>query len=335
MRALVLTAVERLEARDVPRPEPGDRALVAIERVGICGTDLKIHAGGIAVDLPRILGHELVGRVTRAGAGNTTPAGTRVLIDPAVSCGRCALCRSERANLCPHGALMGRDVDGGFAEYVAVDERQLLVLPEDLTLEQASMLQVLGVCVHAQSRIGVFPGQTGVVIGLGVGGLLHLQLLIARGCTRVVGVTRSAGKRALADELGAAATCAPEDARACVDELTVGRGADVVVEAAGKVETLAQAIQLAGGGGTVLLYGIVGAAERRLPLGDLYYKELDVIGSRAALPRDYATAIGLVSRGEIAVAPLLSGTFPLERGAEAFAALRQRPELVKLALEVA
>lgn len=334
MRALVLVAQEQLEVRDIPCPEPDRRALIAIERVGVCGTDLKIHCGEIPVAYPRVLGHELVGRVERPGPAGVPVAGTRVLVDPAISCGACTMCRADRANLCPRGSLMGRDVDGGFAEYLAVDERQLLPLPEQLTLDEAGMLQVLGVCVRAQSRVAVFPGQTAVVIGLGVGGLLHLQLLLARGVQRVVGVTRSAEKRALAERLGASATCAPDQAEACVQDLTGGLGADLVVEAAGKVETLAQAISLAGGGAKVLLYGVLTADEGRLPFSELYFKELDLIGSRAALARDYARAIDLVADGRIAVEPLLSGSYPLERGAEAFEALASRPELVKLVLDV-
>lgn len=334
MRALVLTDIEQLEVADVPEPEPGDRALVAIERVGICGTDLKIFHGKPPVAYPRVLGHEVVGTVSRPAANGQIPTGTRVLIDPAIACGRCGACRRGRPNLCPNGALMGREIDGGFAEYLAVDDERLLPIPQSVSLQDAGLLQVLGVCVRAQSLVQVFPGDTAVVIGLGVGGLLHTQLLRARGVNRILGITRSADKRRLAEELGASITCHPDDAEAGIDELTRAGGADLVVESVGKVETLAQSIHLAGPGGTVLAYGSIHAEEGRLPFNDLYMKELRIVGSRAALLRDYAVSIDLVASGAVDVGRLISLTLPLEQGPEAFRAIESSSELVKVALQV-
>jgi L-iditol 2-dehydrogenase len=332
MRALVLVEPERLEVRDVPAPGDDARTLVAIERAGLCGTDLKLYEGKPPVDYPRILGHELVGRVARSGSSRLAE-GTRVLVDPAVACGRCHACLADRPNLCPNGALMGREVDGGLAELVAVDDRQLLPLPPGLPLADASLLQVLGVCVHAQRRIEVFPGQVAVVIGLGVGGLLHTQLLTARGA-QVVGITRSADKRALGEELGAIVTCTPDEAADCVRDLTHGRGVEIAVESVGTVATLAQAVELVGPGGTVLLYGILAATEGQLPFYELYYKEIDLISSRAAVPGDYAASIDLVASERVQVAPLVSATYPLEDGAAAFTAMRADTDLIKVLLDI-
>ncbi|MGH3482099.1 MAG: zinc-dependent alcohol dehydrogenase [Nocardioidaceae bacterium] len=333
MRALVLTGVERLEVRDLPEPAADQRALIAVERAGLCGTDLKLHQGKPPVDYPRILGHELIGHVVRSGASGRFAEGTRVLVDPTIACGHCHACHAERPNLCPNGALLGRDVDGGFADLVAVDDRQLLPLPPSMSLEDAAMLQVLGVCVHAQRRITAFPGQTAAVIGLGVGGLLHTQLLAARG-VRVVGVTRSAAKRELAEALGATVTYAPDHAVAGVSDVTDGRGAEIVVESVGTTQTLAQAIDLVGVGGTILQYGIVAATEGELPFYELYYKEIELVSSRAAVPGDYARSIGLLASGQVRVAPLVSATYPLDQGAAAFAAMHTRSDLVKVLLHI-
>ncbi len=333
MRALVLTGVESLEVRDVPEPTPDGPALIAVERAGLCGTDLKLHQGKPPVDYPRVLGHEVVGRVVRAGTPGRGAEGIRVLVDPTVACGHCHACHADRPNLCPRGALIGRDVDGGFADYVAVDDRQLLPLPPSLSLEDAALLQVLGVCVHAQRRIAAFPGQTAAVIGLGVGGLLHTQLLAQRG-VRVVGITRSAAKRELAEALGAAVTCPPDEAAGRISDVTDGRGADLVVESAGTTQTLAQAIDLVGVGGTILQYGIIAATEGRLPFYDLYYKEIDLVNSRAAVPGDYATSIELLASKQVQVAPLISASYPLEQGAAAFAAMHTRSDLIKVLLEI-
>jgi threonine dehydrogenase-like Zn-dependent dehydrogenase len=306
MRAVVVSDVDHVAVEDIPAPPPGRATLVAPEILGVCGTDLKIVTGAIAVAHPRVLGHEMVGRVVHPGAGGRIREGTRVLVDPAVSCGTCRLCRADRPHLCPAGALMGREVDGVFADLVAVDDRQLHPVPEHVSWREAATLQVLGTCVHAQTMVDVFPGQTAAVIGLGVSGLLHVQLLRARGVERVVGVTRSAWKRRLAEELGATVTVAPVAARAAVDELTGGAGVDLVVESAGAGATFRQAVELAAIGGRVLVFGIISSPPDGLDWYNLYYKELEIVNARAARPRDYTRAVALAASGTLRLAPLWS-----------------------------
>jgi 2-desacetyl-2-hydroxyethyl bacteriochlorophyllide A dehydrogenase len=334
VKALRLVGPGQLELVNVAPPEQGACALVAVDRGGICGSDVKIVRGQTVVAYPRVLGHELVGSVVEAGRDRRIPVGTRVMVDPFASCGQCTLCRADRANLCLSGSLMGREVDGGFAELVAVDEGRLVPIPDAVTRDDSVMSQVLGVCVHAQARVAVFPGQSAVVVGLGVGGLLHVQLLLARGVRTVVGVTRSAKKRELAEQLGATATCHPDVAATCVAELTAGRGADLVVESVGTVETLAQAIRLAGAGAAVLAYGTTRADHGQLEFVQLYQKELELISSRAALPRDYFAAMRLLASGTMTVAPLLSAVYPLDHAPEAFAAVQSQSDLVKVAIDL-
>ncbi|WP_245951261.1 zinc-dependent alcohol dehydrogenase [Phytoactinopolyspora halophila] len=313
---------------DVPEPASDGRAVVAPATMGLCGTDVKILAGSIPVDTPRILGHEIVGRVVRPGPARRVDEGQRVLIDPGIACGHCRLCRADRPHLCPHGALMGRDVDGGFGERVAVDEFQLHPIPDELSTGDASLLQVLGTCVHAQTRVAdVFPGQTAAVVGLGVSGLLHLQLLRERGVDRIVAVTRSAWKRELAERWGAIATASPGDAGDVLDEVTGGAGADLVVETAGSASTLARSIELAAMGATVLAFGTAPSGPAELPLYQLYYKELDVVNARAARPRDYTRAIQLATSGRLHLRDLWSADFPLDDAAAAVAAARDSSTL--------
>lgn len=332
MRAVVVSGPGRVAVEDVPEPSAGDGALVEVEVSGVCGTDLKIVEGGIRVDYPRVIGHEVIGRVVEPGPHGLIPQGTRVLVDPSVSCGHCRLCRADLADLCPNGALIGRDVDGGFAERVAVDEDLLLPVPDALPTEEAALLQVLGTCVHAQAQVGAFPGQAAAVVGLGVSGLLHLQLLLARGIRRVVGVTRSSWKRELAARLGATAVAAPQDAGAAVAEVTGGEGAELVVEAVGKPDTLAQAIELAALGGTILVFGTITATSaERFPFYQLYYKELTLVNPRAALTRDYARGIGLAAEGRVRLAPLFARSHPLEEAPEAIEALRSGASDLKVA----
>lgn len=331
MRAVVVEAPGSVALRQVPDPSPGSAALVRIERVGLCGTDLKIVSGAVPVDRPRILGHELIGRVAVPGQRNVVPEGSRVVIDPSIACGTCAVCRHDRPHLCPQGALMGRDVDGGCAEYVVVDEDRLYPVPEEISDDAAALLQVLSTCVHAHECVTVFPGQTAVVVGLGVAGLLHTQLLRLRGAQRVIAVTTSAWKRDLATSLGADLVVSADDAREAIADASGGRGADLVVESAGTPQTLRQAMLLAGPGATVLMFGTTVEADA-MPTYHWYYSELTIVCPRAARPRDFPRAIAL-ARHQLRLAPLVSAKYPLEAAAEALASSAASDQL-KVVLEI-
>ncbi|MGH2547001.1 MAG: zinc-dependent alcohol dehydrogenase [Acidimicrobiia bacterium] len=322
MKAVVMRGPHRLAVEEIADPRPEGRALVAVETGGLCGTDLKILSGAIPVRCPLVMGHEVVGRVVKAGELGLVVEGTRVLVDPGLACRWCRPCRADRPNLCPNGALMGRDVDGGFAELVAVDELQLHPIPEHLPVAEAALLQVLATCVHAQTLVDVFPGDPAAVMGLGVSGLLHLQLLRARGAGTILGITRSAWKRQLALELGATAVAAPEEAAEVARQLGDGARPRLVVESVGEPETLGRCVELAAPGGTILAFGTVTADQvSGFPFYELYYKELELVSSRAARPRDYARAVELVAQGTLRLAPLWSRSFPLAEARRAFEVL--------------
>jgi L-iditol 2-dehydrogenase len=334
MRALVIESAGKPAVRDVAAPRAEGLALIGVFQAGVCGTDLKIAAGEIPVRPPRIMGHEMTGRVITPGPRRLLPAGARVLVNPATWCGLCDLCRRDLPQLCRNGALLGRDADGCFAEFVAVDETLLHPLPPGMRPDEEALLQILSTCVHAQARLRASPGDSAVVVGLGVSGLLHIQLLRVRGAGPIIGITRSAWKRDLALRAGAAAVAEPDGAAGAVMEATAGRGADIAIECAGTAGTLAQAMQLAGAGGTVLAFGATAPDARGLPVYDWYYKELTILGTRAARPRDCDEAIRLVAGRHLDVAPLVTARFPLERAAEALDACRD-PAQLKVVIDIA
>lgn len=313
---------------------PGERALIRVGQAGLCGTDLKIAAGEIPVARPRVLGHEMTGWVDQPGARGLLEAGTPVLVNPAVFCGHCALCRRDLPQLCADGGLLGRDADGVFADLVAVDEACLHPLPPSLPADGAALLQVLSTCVHAQSLLTIRPEDSAVVVGLGVSGLLHVQLLRDRGVPVIVGVTRSAAKRELARRFGATDAVAPGDAADAVAAHTGGHGADVSIETAGNQHALAQAMRLAAPGGTVLMYGTTAPTADGLPTYDWYLKELTIRSTRAARPRDCDLAIRLYADRRVELAPLITARFPVERAAQALAACAE-PGQLKVVLGVA
>ena len=329
---MVLRAPMDLVLDEVARPQLGDgRVLVRITHSGVCGTDYKIFNGSIPVRYPRVMGHEMagevvegagpyVGRVPRSGPAENVPrsgpadaitAGDRVIIDPETYCGACFHCRVGQTNLCPSGTLIGRDTNGGFAEYLEVPSSQVFRLPDSIDDRTAPMIQVLTTCLHAQRQVDIFPGDSVVVLGLGVTGQLHLQLAKARGA-KVIGVTRSAEKRALAEKLGADVTIpGGDEAIEKVKDATEGRGADLVIETTGVLKSLADSVHMTRFGGKVLMFGIYTVKEGALPFYDLYFKEISLISSRVAKSEDYPACIALVERGQVRLEPLVSDVMPL------------------------
>ncbi|MDA1091414.1 MAG: alcohol dehydrogenase catalytic domain-containing protein [Proteobacteria bacterium] len=310
---MILTGPRTLVAGKIDKPAPGDgEVLVRMTHSGICGTDLKIYSGGIPVDYPRIMGHEMIGEIVETTQGG--PAiGARVIVDPVLYCGTCYQCREGQINICPDGALIGRDCDGGFADFMAVPKANVYVLPDGIGNKEASLIQVLTTCVHAHDIGPVKPGEAVVVIGLGVTGQLHVQLAKAAGAGIVIGVTRSAWKRELAETLGADATVAPgDDLEQQILDLTEGRGADLVIECAGQIPTLAQSINLARIGGRILNFGTYTAKEGALPFYQLYFKELVIFNPRAAKAGDFQPSIDLVKSGAVKLLPLISHEMPLD-----------------------
>ena len=307
MKAMVLRAAGDLALEQVDRPRPGpDQVLVRVTHSAVCGTDLKIFTVGIPVGYPRIMGHEMSGEVVE-GDGAGSIRGDRVLIDPAVYCGACLNCRLGQTNICPNGVLLGRDADGGFAEYVVVPRSHVFRLAETIEPRVAPAIQVLTTCLHAHRRTPIFPGQSVAVLGLGVAGQLHVQLAKARGAHPVIGITRSAWKRGLAQQLGADITLASgAEAVRDVSEATDGRGADVVIESTGVLKSTADAMAMTRLGGSLVFYGITTATEGTLPFYQLYFKELNVVNARAAKSEDFPDSIDLVARGVVKLQPLIT-----------------------------
>jgi L-iditol 2-dehydrogenase len=332
LRAAFLERPGDVQVRTADDAEASDDgALIRVRAVGICGTDLSIAQGKIPVAYPRVLGHEVVGELVDAGLTGLA-AGTTVLVDPGLSCGTCVQCREGRTNICTSAGLLGRDSDGGLRELLPMPASHVHAVPPAVDVQVAPMVQVLATCVHAQRLMPIAPGETVAVLGLGVTGLLHVQLAALRGAT-VVGITRSAEKRALAEALGAYVTVAADGDEVAATAGEVG-DVDVVIECAGIVPTLATAVDLARVGGRILAYGTIGrGAEGSLPYYDLYYKELAIAGARSALPEDFVDSLAMVGDGRVRLEPLVSHRFPLERAADAFEAASD-PASLKVLIDV-
>jgi len=315
MKAMVLWGPGELSETRVTVPQfrgDGNQVLVRITHSGVCGTDLKIHSGAIPVSYPLIMGHEMIGVVVEGGASEGVCPGDRIILDPTLYCGRCFHCQMGRTNLCPNARLVGRDVDGGFAEYVVTDTNHIFRLPDSISNQAAPLLQVMTTCVHAQRLVKPARGESVVVLGLGVAGQLHVQLAKAHGASPVIGISRNRFKCDMAKQLGAdVVLCGGSEAQKNVYDATDGRGADVVIETTGIMTCLAEAISLVRPGGRVLLFGITTAKEGALPFYQLYFKEIAQTSARGATREDFVDSIGLVQRGTVLLEPLVSHTLPL------------------------
>jgi len=312
---MVLKAPREIELDEVPVPQPSSgQVLVRISHSGLCGTDLKIYKGAIPAQYPLIMGHEMIGEMVEGDLPAGMRAGDRVIIDPVLYCGSCFHCRHGQTSLCPNGGLIGRETNGGFAQYVAVPATNIFPLPASVDGRTAPLIQVATTCLHGQRLLPPFEGESVAVIGLGVSGQLHVQLAKARGARQVIGMSRSPFKNEMARRLGADLVIeAGESALTQLLDATEGRGADIVIETTGVIASLADAIQMVRFGGRILMFGILSETTGALPLYQLYFKELTLHNTRAANGPDFPATIDLVERGALKLDPLITHRMPLEK----------------------
>ncbi|MBZ9998086.1 zinc-dependent alcohol dehydrogenase family protein [Mesorhizobium sp. BH1-1-4] len=318
MRAVRLEAVGSISLREVDKPVPGnDDLLVRIEACGVCGTDRHLFHGEFPSRPPVTPGHEFAGIVEAVGSGvSGFSVGDRVTGDPNIACGRCGHCHAGRVNLCSNLTAIGIHRDGGFADYVVMPQKQAFVLPADLKPMHGAFCEPLACCLHGIDLAEIKPGNSVVVLGGGVIGLLTVQLARLAGATTIILSTRQASRRALAKELGATATVDPGagdviDAVAGTAGLVPG-GVDVVFECAGVRDTVEQSMRIARAGGTVVIVGVVpqGMKVTFEPF-DLLFRELKVLGSFLN-PYTHGRAAELIASGAIEIDRLISRQVTLE-----------------------
>lgn len=322
MKAVRLDAVGQIALHEVAVPVPGPgELLIRVEACGICGTDRHLFKGEFPCTPPVTLGHEYSGIVERIGPGVTGfVPGDRITADPNIVCGTCPQCRLGRVNLCQNLIALGIRRDGGFAEYALVPQAQAFALPASLPPDHGAFCEPLACCIHALDIAAIRPGDSVIVLGGGVIGLLCVQLAALAGAGRVVLSTRQAARRALAESLGADASAdgSGPDGTERLLALVPG-GADVVLECAGVGETVAQSLNLARSGGTVVIVGVMPGGEKVTvePL-NILTRELRILGSYIN-PFTHRRAADLIISGAIRVEPLISRRIALAEVPEAVA----------------
>jgi L-iditol 2-dehydrogenase len=314
---------------------------VRVTACGICGSDVHGYDGSSGRRIPPIvMGHEAAGVVAAVGSEVTSVApGDRVTLDSTVYCTHCEFCLRGEVNLCENRQVVGVSCGdyrraGAFAEYVAVPEYIVYRLPASLSFADAAMLEAVSVALHAAKLSRIKAGETALIIGAGMIGLLALQAVLVGGCSRVIVADVDATRLKMAAALGAAETLHASEADLIreVLRLTNGRGVDVVLEAVGRNETVATAIDCARKGGTVTLIGNI-APQVSVPLQRIVTRQIRLQGSCASAG-EYPEAIALVSSGKIKVAPMISAVAPLRDGPGWFERLYARePNLMKVILD--
>jgi L-iditol 2-dehydrogenase len=342
MKALLLSEYSKLDVADLPRPAVGaGEVLVQVAACGICGSDVHGYDGSSGRRIPPlVMGHEAAGVVAEVGDGVTRfAAGDRVTFDSTVYCGSCEFCAQGLVNLCDQRQVIGVSTPdfrraGAFAEFVTVPEHIVYKLPEAMDFSEAAMLEAVSVALHAVNVTELKGGETALVLGAGMIGLLTLQAAKALGCGRVFVADVDATRLKLASELGAETTIlASSDAMVQdVLKLTNARGVDVVLEAVGRDETVSASIDAVRKGGTVTLIGNI-TPQVTLPLQKVVSRQIRLQGSCAS-SGEYPQAMELISNGKIRVGPLITAVAPLHDGARWFERLHSRePNLMKIVID--
>jgi propanol-preferring alcohol dehydrogenase len=330
MRAQVLRqSGSEVKLEDVPTPRAGPgEALVKVEACGVGLTVMNYMRNlmGAADRLPRIPGHEAVGRVVELGPGTTGLAvGQRVMAYFYLSCGACDLCRAAHEPLCRQlRGNVGVDCDGGYAEYVALPAFNLLPVPEALgAVEATAVIDAIATPLHVSRRAGVGPGDVVMVVGAGGGVGIHMVQMARLFGAEVIGVDLGAAKLSAARDVGASAVVdfGAGDVAAAVSA-AAPRGVDVAVDLVGSRETLGFALDRLDRRGRLIVLTTFAGVNAEVPPRAMVRGELSILGSRYASRGEVAEAARLVAAGRIK--PIVSQVVPLARVNELHAALLSR-----------
>jgi len=316
-----------VEVRNVPAPvlQPGT-VLVAARAVGVCGSDIHMWRNGQSWDvaLPVILGHETAG-VIAAVADDVQEwrVGDRVVCETAASiCGRCALCRTGRYNLCPHRQGYGAIRDGAFGELLLAEPRVLHRIPDNVPFSQAAMTEPFAVAYNALvERASVTPGDLVVIQGAGAIGALALQIARLRGAgtTVVLGTPVDTERLAVLRDIGAdyVVDITEQDPVALVRSLGDGFGADLVVDATGVSAALQQSLQLVRPFGSIAKIGW-GPQPLGFSLDPLVAKAVTLYGSFSHTWTTWERVLTLFSTGALDTTRILGGVYELDDWERAF-----------------
>lgn len=333
-----------VEEREIPTPGP-DEVLVRVKSVGICGSDMLGYMGKTQNRGPGLIfGHEAAGIV--AGFGENVKnwsIGDRVAIYPGITCGKCEFCRRGIRVMCENGKTLGSSRQGlrhgAMCEYMLMPaENHLFKLADNVSFEEGALADPMGNCFHVMSTAGVKPGDTVAIIGAGSIGLVAIQAAKLKGPKRIIAVDTIAERLALAKEMGAdeVINALEEDTVNAIKKLTDGKGADVVMNAAGNDISYKNAVYSARKRGTIAAFGYSNPdGFLPIPSEAFLFKELRMFGTGGMNEFEIETMLDCLAEGKIKVAPIITHRFGLNEVTEAFKLLAEHPmEAVKVIINI-
>lgn len=327
--------VLRLEQIPIPVPGPGE-VRVRVRAVALNHLDIWVRRGGPAFKLeyPHRLGSDIAGTIDALGPGAAGEIGAKVVVQPGLSCGRCAACLGGHDNLCRSYKILGENAQGGYAEYIVVPQVNLAPYPERLSFPEAaaSILTFLTAWQMVVHKARVQPADTVLVQGAGSGiGVAAIQIAKLYGA-RVIATASSEDKLARARALGADVTIdyTKQDFVAECKQLTDKRGVDAVIEHVGG-EVFAGSIRAVKNGGRVVTCGATAGFHPPIDLRQIFFRQVEVLGSTMGSKADLLAVLAHVAAGRLR--PVVHAVLPLARAAEAHRMLEERRAFGKVVLE--
>jgi len=330
MKSLRLHGINDLRLHDEPIPTPDyEEALIKVKAVGVCASDLHWVTDGTTGDdlitTPFVLGHEFGGVVESGDL-----KGTRVAVDPTVPCDVCKFCLGGNPNLCPDHYFAGQAPhDGALREYMAWPLKCVIPIPDDISDEDAAILEPLGIAIHTVDLGKVKPGMIVGVYGCGPIGLLTIQMARAAGASEIIATDILPHRLEAALEMGAhkVVQATPTgDERTPILAGTHQLGVDVAFEVAGQNSAVETAIETVKPGGRVVLCGIPSVNQTSFRASTARRKGLTIKMVRR-MKHTYPRAVKLVQTGQVDVKSIISHRFPLEQSHQAFEVAQRREGL--------
>jgi len=321
---------EKLRIDNVEVPQVGlNDVIVDIKASGICHSDINYRDGVSPVGkLPIILGHEIAGLISKTGERvKGVEEGDRVCVHYVRSCGNCSFCRTNRENFCEQYQMIGKDVDGGFAEYIKVPASNILKLPSTIPFEQGCILGcAVSTAYHALRRGRVRAGDTVVIFGVGGLGAQAIPLAKIFKAAKIIAVDISDEKLNLAKRLGAdeVVNAATEDPAQRIEETTEGKLADLVLDFVGAAKVIEKEIHCVGKGGRMVLVGIGKDDLRVSPYKTIIGREMELIGVNDHLRSELAQLIDLVGSGGMDLSTSITHRVHLDEVNTGFKILEER-----------
>jgi len=319
---------------EIPKPQiDDDEVLIKVKAVSICGSELDAYTGASKRrqdihGLPLVMGHELSGVVAEVGRkAENVSVGDRVTVNPIMACGKCEQCLTGANNICQNFRLVGLHVDGAFAEYVSVPSINSYRISDNLSFEEACLMEPCSVVVHAVNITTLKLGDDVTVLGAGPIGLLVLQAAKLAGAGHVYVTGTHHLRLNMAMKLGADETfnARKEDPVERIMSLTENEGVDAVLDAVGSETTLQQGLSLIKKGKTITL---IGMREKTMQLRtlDIVVKEARIQGDYGYTKMDFKSAVKLAGLRKFKLKPLITHQFPVEQIADGFKVLAERKD---------